>query len=205
LREWLGRDPIGAAEFCRSMEVPELRTESLRRVLQIWAERNPVSALDWAAKLTDSLEAETAMLNVCAQVAERDPRQAIQLVTDYRLDQSAVGLLGNFAAQWAVRDFSGAYNWASGHPAGPIRDDMLARIAVVQSKSDPAGAARMVVEQLGQTDKQIEAVISVVHQWALQDLDSASAWVAVFPEGLARDRAVGELEGILHYRFNMPP
>jgi hypothetical protein len=37
-------------------------------------------------------------------------------------------------------------------------------------------------------ERQTEAAISVLHQWALRDLNAATAWTFTFPEGALRQR-----------------
>ena len=61
-------------------------------------------------------------------------------------------------------------------------------------------AARLVVEQIPAGPKQTEAVISVVHQWALQDLAGALAWVNRFPGGILKERAAHELAGVVYFQ-----
>lgn len=48
--------------------------------------------------------------------------------------------------------------------------------------------------------------MAVLHQWALRDLPAAERWVARFPEGDLRTRALNELEGIAKYQSaGQPP
>ncbi|MEO7341735.1 MAG: hypothetical protein ABI073_12720 [Luteolibacter sp.] len=48
---------------------------------------------------------------------------------------------------------------------------------------------------------QTEAVMAVLHQWALRDLTAAGKWVEDFPESDLRTRAVSELNGIRQTRM----
>jgi len=73
---------------------------------------------------------------------------------------------------------------------------LMARLAYVQSQTDPASGARLAVKEIAAGSVQDEAVISVVHQWALRDLAGAQAWVNKFPEGPIRVRASTELIGV---------
>jgi hypothetical protein len=70
---------------------------------------------------------------------------------------------------------------------------LVLHVALVWSKSDPAEAARLVLNQIPAGDNQNEAVISVVYQWALQDREAAKSWVQLFPEGALRRRAMNEI------------
>jgi hypothetical protein len=88
---------------------------------------------------------------------------------DYQLDEPGDGLFDNLTAQWATEDLSAACDWVIQQPAGELRDRLVLHVALVWSKSDPADAARLVLNQIPAGDNQNEAVISVVYQWALQD------------------------------------
>jgi hypothetical protein len=57
-------------------------------------------------------------------------------------------------------------------------------------------AAQLIIADLPPGPKQTEAAISVLHKWALQDVDGAAAWAEQFPAGPLRDRALNELSAI---------
>lgn len=196
-----GQDWMAAAEEARAIGSPGLREEMIRRAMQAWAMHDPAAALAWAAKLPRPGESEVAMIQVCTQVAESDPTSAIRLATDCQLDEIPGDLLGNLTASWAARDLSGARAWVNGQPAGELRDQLMERIVFECAKTDPSAAARLVADRMGSGDSQIEAAISVLHQWTLQDLPAAVAWVERFPQGPLRDRAAGELAGIRSARL----
>ena len=182
-----------ATEEARAIGSPAIREEMTRRAMQTWAMKDPAAALAWAAKLPDRDESEVAMIQVCVQVAERDPASAIRLAMSQHLDEIPGDLLGNFTASWATRDLSGARDWVIGQPAGELHDKLMERIVFEYAKTDPSAAAQMVVDRMGSGESQVEAAISVLHQWALQDPQAATAWVGMFPAGTLRDRASQEL------------
>jgi hypothetical protein len=110
------------------------------------------------------------------------------------------GTLDTLAHLWASKDIAAATKWALARPAGEERDNLLARVAYVLAEKNPREAATMVVNNLAPGDAQIEAAISIVHQWALQDWNAAKEWVDTFPEGPLRDRAQNEVAGIKEYK-----
>jgi hypothetical protein len=188
-----------AAEAAFAIESPALREESLRTAMQAWATTDPAAALAWCAKLSDPRDAEQSLLHVCLQISETDPAAAIRWASQYHLDESPGDLIGNLAVGWASRDLSAAQNWVSEQSPGELRDGLMARIVYVRAQSDPAAAARLVVDAMGDGEHQIEAAICVLHQWISQDLEAAKAWVALFPAGALKDRANGELAGMQAY------
>jgi hypothetical protein len=189
-------DFLAAAEEARAIGAPGLREEMTRRAMQAWAMKDPAAALAWAEKLPLPGESEVAMIQVCTQVAESDPAAAIRQATGCHLDEIPGDVVGNFAASWAERDLSAARECVTGQPADELRDQLMERIVFEYAKSDPSAAARLVADRMGSGESQIEAAISVLHQWSLQDLPAATAWVEKFPEGELRDRAVSELAGM---------
>lgn len=190
-----------AAEDARAISSPGLREEMMRRAIQAWAMKDPETALAWAAKLPDPGESQIAMIQVCVQLAESDPASAIRLAMSCHLDEIPGDLLGNFTAGWAARDLSHARDWVDGQPAGEFRDQLMERIVFEYANIDSPAAARLVADRMGSGESQIEAAISVLHQWTLQDLNAATAWVESFPNGTLRDRAARELAGIKAVRL----
>ena len=47
---------------------------------------------------------------------------------------------------------------------------------------------------------QDEAIMTVLNQWANQDLIAATDWVKQFPDGPLQVRALNELEGMVAYK-----
>ena len=191
-----GQDDAAVAEEARAIGSPGMREEMTRRAMQTWAMKDPAAALAWAAKLPNPGESEVAMIQVCVQVAENDPASAIRLAMSQHLDEIPGDLLGNFTASWATRDLSGARDWVIGQPAGELHDKLMERIVFEYAKTDPSAAAQMVVDRMGSGESQFEAAISVLHQWALQGPQAATAWVGMFPAGTLRDCASQELAGL---------
>lgn len=167
-----------------------------RAALEAWTQRDPAAALAWASGVADATQRQQAQEIVCLTLAQRDPRHAVQAAIDTGLCDTDAGLLENLTAQWATSNFAAAHDWVREQEAGDWRDDLVARVAFAGSQSDPASAAQLVVGEMAPGPKQNEAAISVLHQWALRDLDAAASWANAFPPGNLRTRALSEIEGI---------
>jgi hypothetical protein len=102
----------------------------------------------------------------------------------------------DIALTWAGKDLADALSWAASQPAGNQRDEIMARVAFMESRTAPEAAANLVIDEIPPGPAQDEAVISVLHQWAIQDFASAKAWAELFPSGPVRERALAELSGI---------
>jgi hypothetical protein len=199
MHEWVIRDAPAAARFVVALDSQHpLREDVMRCLVKFWALHNAPAVLAWASQLPDPSERKFALSQACLQMSESDPPGAIQEAIKYRLHEADDGLLENLTAQWATEDLSAACDWVTRQPAGELRDRLMLHVALVWSKSDPAEAARLVLNQIPAGDNQNEAIISVVYQWALQDKEEAKAWVELFPEGVLRQRALNEIMNSAH-------
>lgn len=167
--------------------------------LRQWAKKDPGAAWDWILKQPDD-DGRVEMLEaLCCQIAEDgDPARAVAFADKLHLTQH--GTLANLEQQWAQKDLPAARDWVVAKPPSDEKDELLQRVAYVWASSEPENAARFAVEKMQPGNTQIEAVISVLHQWALRDGAGAAAWVQLFPEGNLRTRAMNELEGIKQYQ-----
>lgn len=146
-----------------------------------------------AAAISDSARREEALVRLCYERAGSDPRTALELAIGYRLEEAPGGVIGNLAQQWAAADLPAARAWVELQPPGETRDDLITRIGYLWSLDDPAAAAVFVTAETTPGDAQIEAAISVLHQWKDRDPAAARAWAECFPEGPERQRALQEL------------
>jgi hypothetical protein len=132
----------------------------------------------------------------CLAIAERDPLAAMKMAVANHLQEVDAGLFASLIAQWAMQDFERAYDWTKAQEPGPPRDDMLARLAYLRAQADPAAAARLVAADISAGPVRDEAVISVIHQWALQEPRGAALWAQSLPDEALRQRASDEIAGL---------
>lgn len=133
------------------------------------------------------------------QAAVVDAANRLALSTHPKWGKDAPIVLENFVHLWAQADLTSAYDWVHQNPAGPVRDALITRVAFVGAQSDPNAAAWLVVEEIPPGHVHEEAVVMILHQWALKDPASATAWVNLFPDTPFRQRALSELEGVISY------
>lgn len=189
-------DPLAAARFAETNELSGTHDLILHRVAQLWAAQDTSAALDWAATLGNAHERDEILTDVFLKIAESDPAEAVRIRSRYVTDQKPNAGLEALTQRWAERDFPAARDWALSRTAGAQRDQLIASLAYVQSQTAPFEAATLAVENVSAGRAQTEAVMAVLHQWALRDLAAAEKWVDGFPEGSLRTRAVNELDGI---------
>jgi hypothetical protein len=193
-------NPFEAARFAETNDLGGTHDLILHRVAQLWAARDTSAALDWAAALGNARERDEILTDIFLRIAENDPAEAVRTRRRYVTDEKTNAGLEVLAQRWAEKDFPAALAWALSRAAGEQRDQLIARMAFVQSQTAPFDAATLAVENLPEGRVQTEAVMAVLHQWALRDPAGAGEWVEDFPEGDLRTRAVNELNGIAQSR-----
>jgi hypothetical protein len=169
----------------------------IRRTSQLWAAMSATAALQWAETLASDAERDATITDVCAELANSNPARAVELRAQYPASTvESDAALENFMQQWAAKDSQAALDWTLARPEGRQRDLLLERIAFVKAQSAPQEAARFVLDQMPTGKAQSDAVITVLHQWALRDLPAATEWASRFPDDALKTRAADELTAV---------
>jgi hypothetical protein len=192
--ELIALDHLAAARLIENTALS--REELMRHLVQTWVTNDAAAALEWAEQLADTDEQRRVLLYATIQIAEMDPSAAAATAARYHLEDGDGAILVSIALSWAGKNLPEALTWAASRAAGPQRDEIMARIAFVESRTAPEAAARRVIQEIPPGSVQVEAAISVLHQWALRDFDSANEWAGSFPPGPLRERALSELSAI---------
>jgi DNA-binding transcriptional regulator YbjK len=158
-------------EILNSMTNAEETLTELRK----WARKDPEAAMVWGQQHPDNAERNEVLEDACFQIAESDPERAVALAEQFNLSQDSV--LENLAQQWAGKNLTAACNWITVQPAGDRRDALVTGMTFIWSQTEPVGAAQFVVRQMPPETAQDEAIMMVLHQWALVDPAGANAWV----------------------------
>ena len=135
-------------------------------------------------------------MNALIAWSERDARAAFLYAFGRRLTPSITYQRDLLFQRWAAADFEGAEDFTDRLPAGGAREALLGLLAMEAMRIDPGQAAAIAMGEMSPGESQTEAVISIVHQWAIKDHAAASTWVAGFPVGELRERAKGEIAGV---------
>jgi hypothetical protein len=200
---WKGEYPADALQKTDSLRPGKLRDRLLQQTVRSWAAKSPDEARRRVEGRTDPVERERLLqaiqgdLNGTGSVSseQQTVEKLGEAVKRLDSDESQRVQVEDLTEEWARTNLSAARDWALEQPAGAIRDELLSRIALVRAKEDPADAARLVAEHMAPGPIYEEAVITVVHQWSLQDRPAVSVWIENFPAGPLKLRAQKELEG----------
>ncbi len=188
---------LAAARLVESLEPWASREEAMHQLARAWARLDPDKAARWAAALQDRVERDSALNDVCLQLAQTEPRQAIE--TALRYSSHDTTLRNQLVSLWGSTDFAAALKWVEQSAGVLNRDQAYAQLARIKAESVPAEAAGLVVERMSAGSLQDEAAMAVLHQWVLRDPGGAVAWVNQFPAGKLRLRAQGEIDGMARY------
>lgn len=180
-----------------SLDADENPTQS--ELARLLAKRNPHQAMQWASAMAAAEERETLMSDICLTWAETNPLQALAMI-DSKLTTSRPNTLASVIAMWASKDLSSASRWVLAQPRDHVRNELVQRLAIKQAELQPRQAAKLVLEEIPGGETQSEAIISVLHQWALRDAVSAKAWIELFPAGPTKERAIRELTNLTAHR-----
>jgi hypothetical protein len=199
-QKWVLDDAPGAAGFVLTVENEDQRKEAMLSVMQTWGVQDAGAALTWAATaaFANDYEREVAMSMTCSQVARTDPAEALRLALQHKLDESADGLCEGLTARWAETDLPAARDWVFAQPAGAPRDRLIESLALVMFENSPAKASQLILDQIPAGEGQDKAILSLAGRLALQNPEQAQQWVATFPEGELRERAMNNLDAILN-------
>lgn len=177
-------DPTSAVEALEEL-LPQgaARDKVLVPIYQRWAEINPGAARASASALADSAERTLALEQIARQLSSEDPSGAIRLLIEEDLADSSQDLLEELATRWGVLDHVEARRWIELLGEGEARDRLLKRVATAVARDDPREAASWVLGGIPPGMTQDEAVLAVLGEWLLSDIDAASEWATTFSPG----------------------
>jgi hypothetical protein len=192
--------PISSAPVVAEEIAVEKDKYELLRELSAWAAKDPEAALAEAMKLPEGEERTEALTAVCFGLAQADPAEAVNLAGELHLDQTPGAIMEDLVQQWAAADLTSSLTWAANQPAGAARDQYTTRVAFILSQTAPSDAAALVMKQIPSGPAQDEAIMTVLHQWANQNIVAAATWANQLPGTALQERVVSELNGILDYQ-----
>jgi hypothetical protein len=198
------QDPEAARRFVETVADPAQRAKLILVLADGLARTDHDGALAWAAGMQDENEREIAISAVLYRISLTDPSEAVRSSQRLQMPPDD-SVLENLAQRWAERDFPAAMQWADSLAPGEQRNRIHARAAFVQAQTSPEIAAQSVVDQMPPGLAREEALISVLHQWALRDISAAERWVEEQPPSPLKVRAAAEIDAIARTKAGAPP
>jgi hypothetical protein len=155
-----------------------------------------------ATEIADARERRDVLTSACLTWADFDPADALRMARTLGLDRTEDAVLDDIVQKWATTDFHAALAWTNREPSGELRDRLLTRLVFIRSQTEPNEAAVLAVMRISPGPTQVEAIISVLHQWALRDLAPARTWAERLPVEM-RERALTELATVAKHRLTL--
>jgi hypothetical protein len=126
-------DPAGALTAAQLFQVG-IDDGSQEYIAQIWTEANPSEAVDWITKRPASLQRDRLLTRIAHVRAQSNPVEAATLVSNFLPAGGARDeAITSVSRQWAELDPNAATLWVQQLPAGPLRTNCLAAIAIART------------------------------------------------------------------------
>lgn len=178
----MAENPAETAAYLDAARLGGNRELVLTRVAQLWSAHDPVAALQWAVRRDDVGEQESLAGAVYLKWAEADPASAVSAAEQVGgLNTTRMDVTRNLVSQWAARDLPASVSWVKARPPGDSRTQLIEQVAIRLAETSPASAVGLVEENIPPGNRHNEAIIAVLHQWALHDFSGAKAWASHFP------------------------
>lgn len=139
LPKLIALDASEAALIAERCEPGPMREELLQRVARVWIAADAQPAMDWIASLQDVGERKLAAEAATSALARSDTARAIALADRFAIGRDD-GTVEHLVQLWFAENATAASAWVQAQPAGPHRDQLMARLAFAQ------GASRRVSE-----------------------------------------------------------
>jgi RNA polymerase sigma factor (sigma-70 family) len=202
LRVMEEKDPAQAAAILQDLG----RSNDISRTLQNWAKTDLGEAANWVKQLPQGRFYQLALSGLLPEWGNRDPRSAAEFVAAMPAEKGQLQIhFQEVLPNWAGKDLQAATDWAKRLPDDSVRDSALNAVCGALALSKPAEAASLVAS-LAPGDEQSRLAAGVAGNWACHDPMAAVQWVAAFPEGPSRTRAIGEMARFFQIAtFNLDP
>jgi hypothetical protein len=175
-------------------EFPAYRGDLLLRISQNWGRLNAPEALKWAEALTVPAEKESVRDSIAMEWATENPLEAISLVTERR-ENHHPEVMDVIIYRWAKQDLVSALEWIKHNPSFESGDRLAVQAVSAVMDEDPELAAISVVEEMQPGEAQNDTALMVLASWLRRDAVAARAWVAQFPDGPLREKAIAMAAG----------
>lgn len=157
-------------------------------VLSAWASRNPEAAIAWAKANHEGDDANPHMAGIIRGLVGTDPTRATALLKEMPFSVERADALEAMIPHLLQIGSEDAKKWIADLSDERLKGGAVARYAEAMAKQDPAGTAFWLMENL--TESSVRSVDDVFREWARADSVAALANFEGLPAGEARSRAL---------------
>ena len=188
------RDPRAAVEYWLKAGLQDGLSDkgrNLAKLSWLWARQDPAAALAWARQIKDETVAGNVMSNVIGGIANTDPRQAADLVSQMS-GSPQMNAATMVSELWARSDTRAAADWAMRLPNAEAQRAALGLVIQRWCEQDLVTVAGW-LERLPAGPARDAAVTTYVSQAAGTDPESAASWAGTIADERQRSRALDRL------------
>jgi hypothetical protein len=169
----LGADQLKS--LLDASEDPDQRRLLADMVADVWAARDPMRAIAWAAELDDDPDVQQAIYMSAAEAwGRREPEAAMAWLEAQDLDAISPRTLGRITQSWGHDNPTSLQAWLDTTEPSSMRDAVVtARISSLRYR-DPASAIAL-AESISDTSNRHRSIASVVSRWMRTDRNAAVA------------------------------
>jgi hypothetical protein len=187
-------DPQAAADWMSSRtNISEAHVFSL---VHDWGQKDREELREYLTGLPEGEWKQKAMVAASGEALSGDPVEAIVWAEQMDPGERQTGLLGMAAQDWVKRDPDAAAQWVGQVNDPALQEQLAGSLVVGYADTDPVQAAECAMQTLRPGDVLNRSVAEIAWTWAMREPAAALAWVAEFPEGPARQMALGNVLGI---------
>ncbi len=191
--KWSEADPAAAAQFLDQHPEAAIGWQGVpvagNRVASNWAMIDPVAAIDWARKQSDTGVIQGAI----GGWWEKDPGAAAVYAQQHLGTFEEQKLAEIVASRMATQDPKRAAAWVAQLPSD-ARVSAEMGVAFAWARRDPQAASEWATGLLPEERKHVLGPVAA--QWSLSDPQAAGRWLSSL-EGPGRDEAVGTYSGAI--------
>jgi hypothetical protein len=194
LHQRMMSDPKAAADWMSShRNISEAHVFSL---VHDWGQKDREELRAYLAGLPEGGWKEKAAAAASGEVLSNDPVEAIVWAEQLCPGERQTGLFGMATLDWVKRDPDAAAQWVGRVNDPDLREQLVGSLAVGYADIDPAQAAECALQLLQPGAMLDRSLAEIAWTWAMREPAAAVAWVAQFPEGSARQMALGNVMSI---------
>jgi hypothetical protein len=158
-----------------------------------WASQDPTAAAEAASAVGDPAARTLALHGVIGGWSEADPAGAVQFATQLPDGADKSGLISQALQRWTRVDIKAASEWINGHELGAAMDQGVSSVAT-QDYLRPEVAATW-AESVADPQLRSQTLVTVLRNWATQDLPAAQRYFQSSGQLLPEDRQ--EVAGVI--------
>ncbi len=193
----LARENLTTAA-ARLAQVPpgEARENAIRALAAVWSQTDPAAAIAWGQSLADPADRGAAVETALGDLAQRDPRQAIEIARKNLRSPALERTLFSALQRLAATDPNAAASFVLLLPPGDMQTMAAANVArSLAERSVPAALAWVKTIPIDLT--RWIAFNSVLTSWVQQDRTAAARHVLELPPGQGTEFAASHLAQFL--------